>query len=159
VSHEARPTWICEHGYLDSLGCDICDMPLQGYPIIGAMLVLGVLVAVVMVFLGVRWIGNRLETAEGPGPAGVAGAWCGTASETMRVTLADPDGPVLSGQLKMGQRTSTLIGRLFPRDLVVLRTVGSTLQFELSGALVGDRLQLNVVDDAGDTGRVELQRC
>lgn len=159
MSHGAGPTRICEHGYMDGRGCQDCDPPLRGAPT-GVLLlaILAVLVAAAGVFLVGRWVGD-LWPAEESGPTGVVGAWCGTGGEAMTVTLADPDGPVLSGQLKMGRRTSTLTGRLFPGGLVVLRTVGATLRFELSGVLVEDRLRLNVTDDAGDTGRVELQRC
>lgn len=125
------------------------------------LLLLAVLAAVAVggMFMAGRWAGHHLGAA-GPRTVGAGGVWCGRIDEAMRLELVQGAGGELHGGLSFGGRPPMMVaGRVEDGGVVVLRTVRSTLWFELAGALVGDRLRLNVTDDAGDTGRVELRHC
>ncbi len=172
MSGGAGPTWLCEHGYLDSLGCHECDPPTRGGGLAGVGVWLLVLVAVAAVFLGGRWVGDQFWPDAAP--RSVTGTWCGQADEVVALNLSEelvegtdasggrvlvPTGD-LTGELSFGGRDFMAVaGRIDEGRVVSLRTVGSALWFRLDGALVEDRLRLTVVDDAGDTGRVELRHC
>jgi hypothetical protein len=152
-------TGVCEHGYLDGDGCDDCGDPRGGAPAFVMIVLLGIVAAVVVAFLLGRWVGDHAAPRPSMPPA-AAGTWCGQTDEVIALNLTQGVGGRLSGELSFGGRPfMTVVGRVEEGGIVMLQTVYSTTRFELSGALVAGRLRLNVIDDAGDVGRVELRHC